>query len=949
MATSQILSNLNKEQLEAVTHKNGPLLIIAGAGTGKTTVITRRIAYLIEQKLAKPSEILALTFTEKAAAEMEERVDLLVPYGFTDIWISTFHAFGDRLLRDYALDLGLPTNFKVLSKIEQAIFMRQHLFSFDLKQYRPIASPTSHIDNLLTHFNRLKDELITPEEYLQSVYKQISSKTRGSDDLVDGEKQLELAKAYQHYQELMIQSGNLDYGDQIFLTYKLLIENSKILQEISQKFKYILVDEYQDTNYAQNEIVKLLAKNHQNITVVGDDDQSIYRFRGASISNILSFKKDYKKITQIVLNENFRSTQEILQASYRLIINNNPDRLEYQNQINKKLTSKRKGIEPKLLFTETLSLEADLVVKKIKELKDSGLNNNQIAILVRANSQAKPFIQALNMAGVPYIFSGSGSLYDYPEVKMLVAFLKTLVFTDDSLTFHQLASSELYGVSSEILAEIYTKSKRLNRNILSLINNQSDPLLKKVKNDIEKFRLRVGDQVGELLYDYLTEKRYLKKLSAELTIENELKISRVAKFFDQISNFVHASSEQGVIAFLDSLELILEVENENGGTEIDPDLQAVNILTVHAAKGLEYEAVFLVNCVTDRFPLRNRRDPFIIPNELIKEKLPEGDFHLQEERRLFYVALTRAKSYLYLSAAEDYGGKRAKKLSIFVLETLSENQPEKLKNQLSPTERINRFKKNITIQTGLPAKFQGEIIRLSRQQIDDYITCPKKFYYAHIIKIPLLANQNLMYGTAIHSALDRHFNRKIRGEKTTLKLLQNDFKEAFDNIGFISREHEDLRLKQGLETLHLFYQVDQNYPRIPLSTEERFEFAEKDIKINGRYDLVFKEGDKFEICDFKTSDIKKQTDADRRIKESTQMKIYALAWAEKHNTIPKTTLYFLESGLKGETLYTEKDLEDTRTMILKANEGIRSNQMPAKPNYLQCRWCPYRDLCPEAE
>jgi DNA helicase-2/ATP-dependent DNA helicase PcrA len=946
MSKSTILDGLNKEQEQAVIHKTGPLLIVAGAGTGKTTVITRRIAYLIEQKIAKSSEILALTFTEKAAAEMEERVDMLVPYGYTDMWISTFHAFGDRLLRDYALDLGLPVNFKVLSKVEQAIFMRQHIYAFELKHYRPIASPLSHIDAMLTLFSRLKDELISPEEYLASAEKKILSAT--GDDRIESEKQLELAQAYKRYQELMIQAGNLDYGDQIYLTYELLQNNPKVLGELQERFKYILVDEYQDTNFAQNEIVKLLASKYQNITVVGDDDQSIYRFRGASISNILEFKKNYNNTSEVVLNTNYRSTREILDASYRLIINNNPDRLEVQNKINKKLDSDRTGSEPELLYSDTLSCEADSLVAKIKELKAHGLKNNEIAILIRANSHAEPFIQSLNVAGIPHVFSGASGLYDQTEVKMLVALLKCLVYSDDNLAFHTLALSPLYGVSEHELTELYTNSRRLNRPAESFINDSSSAPLKEMALDINKYRARKSESAGELLYDYLNKKKYLKMLSADLNIENELRISHIAKFFEKISQFNHSSIERGVLPFLESLELILEVGDDKPVSDIDPDFDAINILTVHAAKGLEWPAVFIVNCVAERFPSRNKREALPIPDDLIKERLPEGDFHLQEERRLFYVATTRAKDFLYLTAAEDYGGKRTKKLSPFVLELLGEPKADKLKVRLSPMEKIERFKKLPTELVPLPAKFQEKILRLSRQQIDDYYTCPKKFYFTHVVKIPLLENHYLMYGTAIHSALDRYFSRKIRGEKPKLEQLLADYEEAFRNVGFITRDQEEERFRNGLDVLSRFYETDKTYPRSPSNTEELFEFAEGDIKVNGRYDLIFGVGESAEICDFKTTDLREQKDADRRIKDSTQMKIYALAWYEKYGIIPKTTLYFLEPGIKGEITFKEDDLEKTKELVLEAAGGIRSNKMPAKPDHQQCKWCAYKDLCPEA-
>lgn len=957
---NKILQGLNKQQEDAVTHKDGPLLIIAGAGTGKTTVITRRIAYLIEQKIAKPSEILALTFTEKAASEMEERVDQLVPYGYTDMWISTFHAFGDRLLRDFSLDLGLPANFKVLTATEQAIFMRQNIYAFDLHYFRPIANPLSHISALLNHFSRLKDELITSDQYLDFAQQQ-RAKAKINEEIIEAEKTLELANAYQRYQDLMIQSGNLDFGDQLYLTYKLLRDNKKVLKECHDRFKYILVDEFQDTNFAQNEVVKLLASHDQNITVVGDDDQSIYRFRGASISNIMDFVSSYPKAKQIVLNNNYRSTQEILDSSYKLIGHNNPDRLEIQNNINKRLVSPKHGDKPELLFCDNLSCEADKVVEKIKELKEKhNYKNNNFALLLRANSQAEPFLQSLNIAGIPYIFSGTSGLFSQAEIKMLVAFLKSLVYTDDSLALYQLATSEIYSISHETLAEYYTKAKRYNRSLKtileqsekqSLFNNDGNEnsKLKELIIDIQSYSEKKNEPCGEVLYDYLKEKKYLKKLTEQASVENELKIYNIAKFFDRIAQFNHSSDDKGVHAFLNNLELILEVGDEVITSDIDQDIDAINILTAHASKGLEWPVVFIVNCVSDKFPGRNRRDPLPIPQELIKERLPEGNFHLQEERRLFYVAATRAKRYLFLTSAEDYGGKRAKKLSQFVLELLDQPDTDKLKHKLSPIEKIERFKKLEVKKAKLPNKFTADIIRLSRQQIDDYFSCPKKFYFAHVVKIPLLENHYLMYGTAIHAALDHYFSRKINGDVPTFDQLITDYNQAFKSTGFITRDQEDLRHKQGIITLTRFYDDDQKNPTIPTKVEEAFEFYENKIRVNGRYDLICGKDETTEIRDFKTSDVKEQKDADRRIKDSTQMMIYALAWYEKYKVIPKTSLIFIESGLTGSKIFSLRELENTKQMIFEVAEGIRKQDMTAKPDLRNCHLCPYSDICPDSK
>ena len=961
-----ILDGLNESQKTAVTHREGPLLIIAGAGTGKTTVITRRIAYLIEQKLAKPSEILALTFTEKAAAEMEERVDLLVPYGYTDMWISTFNAFGDRLLRDFSLDLGLPANFRVLTATEQAIFMRQNIYAFDLDYFRPIASPLSHIDALLKHFSRLKDELIDSSTYL-AYAESLKESAATEDEIIQARKTLELAKAYDRYQELMLQSGNLDFGDQIFLAHKLLSSNKKVLNDCRTRFKFVLVDEFQDTNYGQNEVVKLLAGESKNITVVGDDDQSIYRFRGASISNIMDFVKSFPEAKQVVLNNNYRSTQEILDAAYRLIQNNNPDRLEVQNQINKRLVSPKRGNRPELLYCESLSCETDKVIEKIIELKKvHNYSYSDFAILVRANAHSEPFIQSLNIAGIPYAFSGASGLFSQPEVATLIAFLKCLVYTDDALSLYQLATGDLYEISHEALAVYYTKAKRQNRTLIDVaaysvqekidlddsktseeqgINQSEIAKINDLISDIKKYSEKKNNSCGELLYEYLNEKGYLKKLVANPTVENEFKINNIAKFFDKISQFNHSSGDQGVLKFVENLELILEVGDDSGSAGIDPDIDAVNILTAHASKGLEWPVVFVANCVSDRFPGKNKKDPLPIPDELIKERLPEGDFHLQEERRLFYVAVTRAKEFLFLSSAEDYGGKRAKKLSRFALELLDESSSERLRHKLEPMERITRFAKIEKQIPKLPNKFTGEVLRLSRAQIDDYHSCPRKFYFAHIIKIPLLDNQYLMYGTAVHAALDHYFNRKINGEAPTLDQLITDYKAAFKNIGFITREQEEQRYSQGLLTLARFFADDQKNPTVPTAVETPFEFSENKVKINGRYDLVCGAGEDVEIKDFKTSDVKVQKDADRRIKESTQMMIYALAWYEKYAVIPRTTLLFIESGLTGSLIFKEKDLEKTKKMIFEVADGIRKGNMQAKPDSHQCKLCPYRDIC----
>src|SRR4026209_2150339 len=352
----RILEGLNAPQAAAVTHETGPLLIIAGAGTGKTTVITRRIAYLIPTRAdrppatprrtapprapraARPSEILALTFTDKAAAEMEERVDTLVPYGYADVQIATFHAFGDRLIKENALELGLTPDSRVLTRAEEVIFLRDHLFEFPLKHYRPLGDPTRHLQAILSQWSRLKDEDVGPDEYLALAERLLAAAT-DDERRLHAEQHLELARTSSQYQTLMPRLGQIDFGDQIVEALRLFRTRPHVLRRHQERYKHILVDEFQDTNYAQFELVKLLAARHRNVGVVGDDDQAIFRFRGASMSNILDFDRSYPDARQVVLLENRRSPQAVLDAAYRLIQHNNPDRLEVAQNIDNRLVS----------------------------------------------------------------------------------------------------------------------------------------------------------------------------------------------------------------------------------------------------------------------------------------------------------------------------------------------------------------------------------------------------------------------------------------------------------------------------------------------------------------------------------------------------------------------------------------------------------------------------------
>ncbi len=958
---NKLLSDLNPEQKEAVIHDKGPLLIIAGAGTGKTMVITRRIAHLVVTKRAKPEEILALTFTDKAADEMEERVDVLVPYGFINAEISTFHAFGDKILRDHAIDIGLTSDYKVMTAPEQIMFFREHLSEFPLSYYKPLSDPTRHIRAIVSFFSRLRDEDISPYEYLDYA-KKLSMKAVSPEEKEESLKHLELANSYKVYQALKMNRGVVDFGDQVTLTLNLLRKRPSVLKRLQKKFKYILVDEFQDTNYAQFELVKLLAGDHNNITVVGDDDQSIYKFRGAAISNILGFSSTYKDAKKVVITQNYRSTQVILDTAYRLIRFNDPERLEIKENVDKCL----KGIEPQgqpvqHKHYDAVSTEADEVAKLIAEKVESGnYTYKDIAVLVRANADAEPFMKALNFRGIPYHFSGSRGLYFREEVRMCVAFLRVIANFEDSVSLFYLSRSDIYQMHEIDLQKINTYAKNRNRTLhhvfehlskipeLEDVSAETKATIDKIISDVKKYTKMAQEQpTGRVLYQFLKDTGYIKRLAKVESLEVEEKAKNLSNFFYKVKEFESVSEHDRVNQFVEHLDMLIAAGDDPATAEADFDADAVNILTVHKAKGLEFSIVFMVSLVSDKFPSRKRKEFIEVPDELIKEQIPAGDFHLQEERRLFYVGMTRAKKELYFSSARDYGARREKKVSQFVLEALDIPKADAKAFKASAIETIELFatpEGHMLSQRIIP---EDEILNLSYYQVNDYLSCPLKYKYVHILKVPIMQHHTVVYGAALHKAVQFYHLQKLHGNKVTVNDLIKVYQENWSGEGFISREHEDERFKKGEAALKKFFEREEASKIAPAFVEKEFGFIKGNNRIRGRWDRVDVVDGKVVIIDYKSSEVKDQKDADKKTKGSLQLNIYALAYNEMEGKLPdRVELRFLESGLTGTAKPGPKDFEKTLDKIAESAHGIRNAEYKAKPEYNTCRFCAYSEVCP---
>ena len=591
---------------------NGPLLIIAGAGTGKTTVITERIKHLIGANLAKPEEILALTFTEKAAREMEERIDKILPYGVFGMWVTTFHSFCDRILRNEALHIGLSSNYQLMTEAQTYLFVKKNFWQFKLNYFRPHGNPYKFIEGMIQHFSRLKDEDISPEEYKNDEYP-------------------ELVGAYEVYEKLKIENSVMDFADLITNTLKLFRERKNILKRYQKQFKYILLDEFQDTNFAQYQLVKLLAADDSNLTVVGDDNQSIYKFRGAAISNILSFSKDYPKSKQIILNDNYRSSQIILDSAYKLIKNNDPDTLEASLGISKKLISKvdypQENIE--FIYADRVENEAEEVTNKIKnlKLKIKNLDYKDFAILVRANNHADPFVRSLERSGIPYQFLGPGQLFKQPEVRDLIAYLKFLTDFTDSVSLYRVLSMEIFNFKQREIIGWLSQAKKENLSLFELMEKNGGSFIDMVHRHQELIN---KETAGQILYYFLEGSGLLKQIVDYKTAIDEKRALNIMKFFDKLKSFEGQNLDANVFAVSEYLALAMDQGESPSATETDwTQNNAVNILTLHSAKGLEFPVVFLVNLIEGRFPTRERKEQIPIPDSLIKETLPVGDYHIE--------------------------------------------------------------------------------------------------------------------------------------------------------------------------------------------------------------------------------------------------------------------------------------------------------------------------------
>lgn len=613
-----IYDTLNAEQREAVFHTEGPLLILAGAGSGKTRVLTHRIAYLIEEKGINPWNILAITFTNKAAGEMRERVDDIVGFGSESIWVSTFHSTCVRILRRHIDRLGYDNNFTIYDSDDQKTLMKDvcKLLQIDTKTYRERM--------ILSAISSAKDEMVTPEEYELNAYGDFSKK--------------KIAEAYKEYERQLKANNALDFDDLLVKTVQLFQTQPEILEYYQDRFRYIMVDEYQDTNTVQFKLISLLAAKYKNLCVVGDDDQSIYKFRGANIQNILSFEKEFEHTKVIKLEQNYRSTSTILDAANAVIKNN------VGRKAKSLWTENGEGEKIQFRQFDTAYDEAEYIVGDIRERVDNGKAAYcDHAVLYRTNAQSRLFEEKMITANIPYKIVGGVNFYARKEIKDLLAYLKTIDNGKDDLAVRRIINVPKRGIGLTTVNRITEAAQQRGISFYEALCSadlvpglgRSISKLESFAAMIEYFRKEAEHlSITELMKEILTETGYVEELKAEGEEEAKVRLQNIDEFLNKIAAYEESCEEElpTLSGFLEEVALVADIDS------LDEESDYVVLMTLHSAKGLEFPYVYLAGMEDGIFPS-------------YMTITADDPTEIEEERRLCYVGITRAKKELVMTCA----------------------------------------------------------------------------------------------------------------------------------------------------------------------------------------------------------------------------------------------------------------------------------------------------------
>jgi len=969
---------VNPAQHRAITHGNGPLLVIAGAGTGKTRVITERIRHLLETDQTLHGEnILGLTFTKKAAGEMKARVVKAVGERGKDVVLSTFHSFCETLLKE------ADPNRVALEQVDHWILLRRNLARLKLDKFRRLAEPGQFLSDFIQFFSRCQDELVSSDDY-QAFADQLSSELAAEKDSLDVDTckeraehvalQQEIARAYHASEEILREKRAVALNGLIAEAVTLLKSDTKKCRQLQERFKHILVDEFQDTNIAQLELLHLLSVDRRNIVVVGDNDQAIYRFRGASFGSFKLFLQRFANWQEgqdsspfrVALMDNYRSTPNILRVATQAISVN-----EVSPEFPKKVlqSNKPEGEKIRIVELDAPEDEAAWVADELQRLHAAGRRRKDFAVLYRQHAHRNHLVEELCLRKIPFVISKL-SILEHPLVRDVLAYLHLIARPFDDIACARVLSAPAWHLSAPDLVRLAERAGR--KRTIALYDVLQSP---QTNLPFDPSHTAIAK-----LLEFLAEQRKTSRRRTARDILGDLvewleihpRASRQdRKYVNQLAQFMkdwEPKSETGGLAeFLEYLDYFQQA----GGTlslEDDAPGDAVQLMTVHGAKGLEFPHVFLLRVNVNAFPARNRAPLFEFPDRLMKEELPEGDFHIQEERRLFYVALTRAQDRLTITTLTEKKGR----VPVFIEDLLMDPAVNRRDLQQSTPKLKKQAPRPTAVPRSTPASELFPVseepprifsriaswaeefhppapdpLKLSSSAVDNYRKCPQQYAFSYLWSLKEGPRAALTFGSVMHTTIKRFVDQLKKGVKLPFAEVQRIYETEWTSAGFEDGYQEAEYKKDGLEQLRAFHgTMLQASPPI-LEQEKAFELPlANDVILTGRMDQVNSLGrNHVEIVDYKTGKPRKDSDA----RKNLQLSIYALAAKEIFEWNPvRLVFHYLQTNQTQVTSRDSKQLDEAEKIVQEAAADIRAAQFPPNPGFI-CRSCAYKPICPAHE
>jgi DNA helicase II / ATP-dependent DNA helicase PcrA len=968
---------LNPEQRAAVQHAAGPLVVVAGAGTGKTRVITERIRFLLEsQPELTGEEIVGLTFTDKAAGEMKHRViaaarergEMEVERA-EKVKLSTFHSFCGDLLREIDPDL------KPIDSVDHWILLRRNLPLLQLDQFRHLAEPGQFIGDFVEFFSRCQDELVTPDDYARYAREQTENYLRVRDAMPGDERPIrelelaklqEIARAYRASDLLLRERKLLTFGSMLMGAVTQLRADSALLEKLRARYRYMLVDEFQDTNVAQLDLLWLLGDERPNLVVVGDHRQAIYRFRGASFGSFTQFLQRFAANSPALQSEllrpltlNYRSAGRILRVAGQVIRHNEkPTHLPDYPLV----PVHEDGEKVRIVTHESSAGEAQWVAHEIERLHRAGAKWRTFAVLYRSHGHRDKLVEVLKTRKIPFVIKNL-TILSHRLVRDLTAYLRLIDLPSDDVACARVLAMPAWGLEPSDLVRLSERAAKARGTSLwdTVVAAHREPHFASGGRNL-------GEMV-ELVTSLrknsrkLTATEFFDELAAALEIDTVV-TGEDRKYFDRFKQFIGEwqpkSETQRLKEFVEYLDYF-----EQAGGKINLEQEpgdAVQLMTVHAAKGLEFEHVYVLRIVQRGFPAGEKPRVLEFPAVLMKEEQPQGNFHIQEERRLFYVAVTRARHRLTLSTVEH---KRSKP-SVFLDDILMDAQIKRRDiEQLAP----RAVEAPAAAAKASPALFEmqsrtrvgsqigewaftyrppvSEPLQLSPSSIDMLESCPQKYLFGREWGLRGGPAASMSFGSVMHNTIKYFIAELAAGRRLPFEEVAKKFALEWTSAGFEDEYQEQEYKKDGLAQLGAFYATTLASPPAVIAQEKAFELPlENNVVLTGRMDQVNRiAGDEVEIVDYKTG---KPRDAEKA-KKDLQLSVYALAATELFDWNPaRLTFYNLQTNDVASAGRDEKKLKKVRAEIQEAAADIRAGEFPPKLGFA-CRYCDFKSICPAQE